>query len=52
MSDLNLFRYYQRLTPLGVGSEVKTTLQEVADLLFTSPPVSYTHLTLPTRDDV
>ncbi|EDL68898.1 SgrR family transcriptional regulator [Vibrio campbellii] len=37
MSDLNLFRYYQRLTPLGVGSEVKTTLQEVADLLFTSP---------------
>ncbi|KGR36873.1 transporter [Vibrio campbellii] len=37
MSDLNLFRYYQRLTPLGVGGEVKTTLQEVADLLFTSP---------------
>ncbi|ELC3158978.1 SgrR family transcriptional regulator [Vibrio harveyi] len=37
MSDLNLFRYYQRLTPLGIGGEVKTTLQEVADLLFTSP---------------
>ncbi|MFH0273552.1 SgrR family transcriptional regulator [Vibrio jasicida] len=37
MSDLNLFRYYQRLTPFGVGSEAKTTLQEVADLLFTSP---------------
>ncbi|EDP59503.1 SgrR family transcriptional regulator [Vibrio sp. AND4] len=37
MSDLNLFRYYQRLTPLTVGCEVKTTLQEVADLLFTSP---------------
>ncbi|WP_322804426.1 SgrR family transcriptional regulator [Vibrio alfacsensis] len=37
MSDLNLFRYYQRLAPLGIGSEIKTTLQEVSDLLFTSP---------------
>ncbi|PFG58082.1 MarR-like DNA-binding transcriptional regulator SgrR of sgrS sRNA [Vibrio sp. ES.051] len=37
MSDLNLFRYYQRLLPFGVGDETKTTLQEIADLLFTSP---------------
>ncbi|ENM4032624.1 SgrR family transcriptional regulator [Vibrio parahaemolyticus] len=37
MSDLNLFRYYQRLLSFGVGNEAKTTLQEIADLLFTSP---------------
>ncbi len=37
VSDLNLFRYYQRLLSFGVGNEAKTTLQEIADLLFTSP---------------
>ncbi|WP_260260540.1 SgrR family transcriptional regulator [Vibrio intestinalis] len=36
MSDLNLLRYYARLTPLGVRQEVKTALSDVADLLFTS----------------
>lgn len=36
MSDLNLLRYYARLTPLGVGSEIKTALAEVAETLFTS----------------
>ncbi len=37
MSNLNLLRYYQRIAPIGVGSEMKTTVQEVADLLCTSP---------------
>ena len=37
MSNLNLLRYYQRIAPIGVGSEIKTTVQEVADLLCTSP---------------
>ncbi|HAS8254641.1 TPA: SgrR family transcriptional regulator [Vibrio vulnificus] len=36
VSDLNLLRYYARLTPLGVGDEIKTTLSELADRLFTS----------------
>ncbi|MEH0389020.1 SgrR family transcriptional regulator [Vibrio mimicus] len=37
MSDLNLLRYYARLAPLGVGCDIKTTLPELAELLFTSP---------------
>ena len=37
MSDLNLLRYYTRLTPLGIGSEIKTALPAIADALFTSP---------------
>lgn len=37
MSDLNLLRYYARLTPLGVGHDIKTTLPELAERLFTSP---------------
>ncbi|MEZ8628929.1 SgrR family transcriptional regulator [Vibrio lentus] len=37
MSNLNLLRYYQRIITVGVGSEIKTTVQEVADLLCTSP---------------
>ncbi|MEI8598641.1 SgrR family transcriptional regulator [Vibrio sp. M60_M31a] len=37
MSDLNLFRYYQRLMPFEVGKETKTTLHEIAELLFVSP---------------
>lgn len=37
MSDLNLFRYYQRLMPFDVGKETKTTLLEIAELLFVSP---------------
>ncbi|KYN23954.1 transporter [Vibrio cidicii] len=37
MSELNLLRYYVRLQPMGVGIAAKTTLQEVADLLFTTP---------------
>ncbi|WP_117232589.1 SgrR family transcriptional regulator [Vibrio maerlii] len=36
MSDLNLYRYYSRLETLGVGQEIKTTLQEVSEKLFTS----------------
>ncbi|EGQ7978313.1 SgrR family transcriptional regulator [Vibrio cholerae] len=37
MSDLNLLRYYARLTPLGVGHDIKTTLPELSERLFTSP---------------
>lgn len=37
MSDLNLLRYYARLAPLGVGNNIKTTLPELAERLFTSP---------------
>lgn len=37
MSDLNLIRYYTRLVPMGVGTEIKTALPMVAELLFTSP---------------
>ncbi|MDF2152698.1 SgrR family transcriptional regulator [Vibrio sp. CAU 1672] len=37
MSDLNLFRYYTRLQAYGIGNEQKTTLQAVAERLFTSP---------------
>lgn len=37
MSDLNLLRYYQRLTPLGVGVEIKTALPAIAEALYTSP---------------
>ncbi|MFM2587852.1 SgrR family transcriptional regulator [Vibrio sp. TBV020] len=36
MSDLNLIRYYARLVPMGVGTEIKTALPMVAELLFTS----------------
>ncbi|EGU33999.1 ABC-type uncharacterized transport system, periplasmic component [Vibrio ichthyoenteri ATCC 700023] len=36
MSDLNLLRYYARLTQLGVGNEIKTALSDVSDTLFTS----------------
>lgn len=36
MSDLNLFRYYQRLLSFSVGDETKTTLQDIADIMFTS----------------
>ncbi len=36
MSDLNLFRYYSRIETLGVGQEIKTTLQELSEQLFTS----------------
>ncbi|MGY3572217.1 SgrR family transcriptional regulator [Vibrio paucivorans] len=36
MSDLNLLRYYTRLTPLGVGEEIKTSLTDISELLFTS----------------
>ncbi|WP_295899155.1 SgrR family transcriptional regulator [uncultured Vibrio sp.] len=36
MSDLNLLRYYTRLTPMGVGKEIKTALVDVSEALFTS----------------
>ncbi|WP_114765030.1 SgrR family transcriptional regulator [Vibrio rhodolitus] len=36
MSDLNLLRYYTRLTPLGVDQEIKVALADVANTLFTS----------------
>ncbi|PMK02453.1 SgrR family transcriptional regulator [Vibrio sp. 10N.261.55.A7] len=36
MSDLNLLRYYARLTPMGVGEEIKTALVDVSESLFTS----------------
>ncbi|MGF1722067.1 SgrR family transcriptional regulator [Vibrio kyushuensis] len=36
MSDLNLLRYYTRLTPLGVGVEIKTALVDISESLFTS----------------
>ncbi|WP_342668970.1 SgrR family transcriptional regulator [Vibrio sonorensis] len=37
MTDLNLLRYYQRLTPLGVGKPLLTTLTDVAESMYTSP---------------
>lgn len=36
MSDLNLLRYYTRLTSMGVDQEIKTALADVASTLFTS----------------
>ena len=36
MSDLNLVRYYQRLTTFGIGVELKTALPELADTMCTS----------------
>ncbi|OLQ94573.1 transporter [Vibrio ponticus] len=36
MSDLNLLRYYTRLTPLGFDQEIKIALADVANTLFTS----------------
>ncbi|WP_273860331.1 SgrR family transcriptional regulator [Photobacterium sp. GSS17] len=36
MSDLNLLRYYARLTPMGVGEAIKTSLPDISDSLFTS----------------
>ncbi len=36
MSDLNLLRYYTRLTPLGIDQEIKIALADVANTLFTS----------------
>lgn len=36
MSDLNLLRYYSRLVDLGVGKEIATVLDEVAERLCTS----------------
>lgn len=37
MSDLTLLRYYSRLSNLGTGEEIKTSLPNVAETLFTSP---------------
>lgn len=37
MSDLNLLRYYTRLTSFGVGVEIKTALPAIAEALYTSP---------------
>lgn len=37
VSDLTLLRYYTRLTVLGVGQEIKVSLTQVAECLFTSP---------------
>lgn len=36
MSEQSLIRYYSRLLPLGVGSEIKTSLPELSEKLFTS----------------
>tara|TARA_Y100001956_G_scaffold82269_1_gene102482 strand:+ start:2458 stop:4206 length:1749 start_codon:yes stop_codon:yes gene_type:complete len=36
VSDLTLLRYYSRLAPLGAKQNVKTSLPQVADSLFTS----------------
>ncbi|GAB2644699.1 SgrR family transcriptional regulator [Vibrio panuliri] len=36
MSDLNLLRYYARLTPLGSDQDIKIALADVANTLFTS----------------
>ncbi|MDN3680840.1 SgrR family transcriptional regulator [Vibrio tapetis subsp. quintayensis] len=36
MSEQSLMRYYSRLLPLGVGEEIKTSLFEVSERLFTS----------------
>ncbi|CAK4075048.1 HTH-type transcriptional regulator SgrR [Vibrio sp. 16] len=36
VSDLTLLRYYTRLVPLGINEEIKTSLPEVADAMFTS----------------
>ncbi|SON52121.1 putative transport protein [Vibrio tapetis subsp. tapetis] len=36
MSEQSLMRYYSRLLPLGVGGEIKISLAEVSEALFTS----------------
>jgi len=36
MSEQTLIRYYTRIHPLGVGDEIKTSLPELAEKLFTS----------------
>ncbi|NVD08807.1 SgrR family transcriptional regulator [Vibrio sp. JPW-9-11-11] len=37
MSDINLLRYYTRMIDVNLGSDIKTTLPEVANILCTSP---------------
>jgi MarR-like DNA-binding transcriptional regulator SgrR of sgrS sRNA len=37
LSDLNLVRYYQRLSALNIGVEIKTALPDLADIMCTSP---------------